>query len=238
MSKKPKVPVPISDLENQFRDQLDFLSRSMRDFDAGMESEYRRMAATLRVLLHKSKSSHPLADQVGLSETLLPSYAEPIDEQNLVSEHSLVGLVVGSAPTVYMPMLDRGWVIKRMLPLTEWKDELVLRDGLRKYFSRWDIVLAVANQDGGSHSDPAMDEAYYNLSRKNSVGWAHWTDDPNHSNQPITGIERAYVRHIAWEAHSGLSEAWQRLAGNRGCTCGSGRKARYCCMRRQMQNTA
>ena len=40
-----------------------------------------------------------------------------------------------------------------------------------KTFCRRDLILNVADTDGGAHVDPYLDEAYMGLSRKNSLGW-------------------------------------------------------------------
>jgi hypothetical protein len=37
--------------------------------------------------------------------------------------------------------------------------------------SRRELILHVAETDGGAHVDPALDEAYMDLSRNNSLGW-------------------------------------------------------------------
>ncbi len=37
--------------------------------------------------------------------------------------------------------------------------------------TRCDLVLNVADSDGGAHVDPSLDEAYMDLSRNNSLGW-------------------------------------------------------------------
>ena len=41
----------------------------------------------------------------------------------------------------------------------------------RRPSSRRKIVLALANQGGGAHVDPQLDEAYHRLSRIEGLGW-------------------------------------------------------------------
>ena len=36
---------------------------------------------------------------------------------------------------------------------------------------RRDLILNVADTDGGGHVDPELDELYYAFSKKNSLGW-------------------------------------------------------------------
>lgn len=38
-------------------------------------------------------------------------------------------------------------------------------------FTRGEIILVLANKEGGAHVDPKLDADYVNLSRFNSLGW-------------------------------------------------------------------
>jgi len=79
----------------------------------------------------------------------------------------------------------------------DWWNKIVIIDSLKTKFSRRDLVLALANKDGGAHVDPALDESYNNLSRKNSVGWiAHHSSGVE---TPVNEIELYSVRQIAYE---------------------------------------
>jgi len=57
-------------------------------------------------------------------------------------------------------------------------------------------VLNVANTDGGGHVDPALDEAYLDLSRNNSLGWVINKGDVQ---RPFPPPVMACVRQIAHE---------------------------------------
>ena len=63
-------------------------------------------------------------------------------------------------------------------------------------YSRSDLVLKVANQDGGGHVDPGLDDAYHDLSRGNSVGWLTGVGD---TVEPLSTPVLATVRQIAFE---------------------------------------
>jgi hypothetical protein len=43
----------------------------------------------------------------------------------------------------------------------------------RTLFSRKDLVLALANKEGGAHVDPESDAAYSKLAKSNSMGWTY-----------------------------------------------------------------
>lgn len=231
MAKPKKVPVPISAIEARFISQLGFLERSMEAYDAGAQDEVLRMAVALRTLLHKTHQSHPLVEQVQLHDTLLLSRCQ-LAPGNLVTEFPLAMMTMGDNQTAYVPLLDEfPFAPFRHLKISEWQDEqvIVLREmGQEQSLTRWDLVLALANQDGGAHSDPeGVPENYFALVHEHFGGFIATIGDGPEEN--IVGMEKATMRHIAWEAHTSLSQAWRRMLGKRGCHCNSGRQFRYCC---------
>lgn len=226
--KKPQRPVPASLIEEQVPVQLDFLESSMAAFDQGKTNEYRRMAHTIRLLLHDTGRSTSLLRQVRLTESLFLTHARAIDPRNLMTQHSLAMIRLGGGRSEFLPVLDQGPGTSKWISLDEWKSEIVIRDSHKHDFSRWDIVTVVADQDGGSHVDPQIEEAYFRLAHEASIGWMQSGPE---GDSPMVHLERAYIRHIAYEVHMSVGIAWKRLVGNRGCSCGSGRKARYCCMK-------
>ena len=76
-------------------------------------------------------------------------------------------------------------------------NEPVLRDDRRHLFTRWDFIAVVANQNGGAHIDPEIDEPYHRLVNDKSIGMVHVGPD---GESPVEHVEKVYVRHIAWEA--------------------------------------
>lgn len=227
MSKKPIRPVPLGQLEREFEVHLRFLDKSISDYDRGDVEEFRRLATSLRVLLHRTKHSVPLVDHIGLPDDDYVSYAAPINERNLLTECSIVMVSISNLETKYLPVLDQGPVRPRLMTLDAWKNEPVLRDDRREIMTRWDLVLTVANQQG-AHVDANLAEQYYRLVHENSCGWLV---SDGRAEVPLAGQAETCIRHIAWEGLVSLRRKWLRVLGNRGCPCGSGRKARYCCSR-------
>ena len=223
---KPRVPVALTDLENQFPEHLGFLKRSNKDFDEGHLSEYRRLATTLRVLLYSTDRSPSLLRQLGLEQQHFISFASPLNPRNLLSEFSLVITRVGDHGAKYIPLLDQSPFPSRQLLLTDWLYEPILRDVRRKEFSRLDFIKFVANQDGGAHVDPEIDEDYAQIKFGESVGLVFCKEGKEEN---ILDIEKCYIRHISFEASLSLELIWQHYLGNKFCSCGSGRKFRYCC---------
>jgi hypothetical protein len=138
----------------QIQRQLGFLKRSCEAFDAGQHDEGLRIAVSLRVLFHDTQVSTSLLTHLGIKTTakLLttfePGYAE--DKQS--------GTMVISVPFwvdskgVRKPPLEKN-ERHDFIPAPQWWDEVVMAMSSRKKFSRKDIVLAAANQDGGAHVD-------------------------------------------------------------------------------------
>ncbi len=69
--------------------------------------------------------------------------------------------------------------------------------------SRSDLILNVADSDGGAHVDPDLDEAYMDLSRHNSLGWILKEGDVT---RPFPAPVMACVRQIGHEVLVTLRE--------------------------------
>lgn len=77
-------------------------------------------------------------------------------------------------------------------------------------FTRSDIVLAVANTDGGSHVDPGLREAYDNLSRNNSLNWVAISPE---GTTPLSNPVLPTIRQIAFEVERSLVREFPELSG-------------------------
>jgi hypothetical protein len=145
----------------------------------------------------------------------------------------------------------------------DWWNGIVLRDQKTHAFTRRDLVLAVADQDGGAHVDAQLDEAYAELTRANSlqhtwgrneeggVGFMGFVlgDGPVVGHAPANSIALAHIRQIAWETLDTLRrhlvnyvrapicalpfDEAASATRNERCPCGSGRKFKHCFGRRQ-----
>ncbi|WP_379653779.1 SEC-C metal-binding domain-containing protein [Pseudoxanthomonas sp. UC19_8] len=196
-----------AELEQHLQDHLRFLKASADSFDRGFEGEAKRIAASLRVLLHDTKSSHSLLGQLGsLNETRFCDSSPPVNENNLLGHSGLVAMRIGDGGAKYVAMLDDS----PFLPFPEadfktWWASIVFKDGKQQTFSRRDIVLRVANQDGGAHVDPELNSAYSDLSRNNSLGWVY--SDGN-TETPMEGPEKAALRQICHEVLRSLDPSY------------------------------
>lgn len=68
----------------------------------------------------------------------------------------------------------------RRVPFDMWWEMPVIRlrpAGEQHDYSRFDLISAVANTDGGAHFDPKISEAYSRVSEDNVLGWTFHSGD-------------------------------------------------------------
>ena len=93
MSKIPQSP---DELMRHLHENIGFLLASCKEFDKGSFAEAKRLATTLRVLLHDTSQSKSLLGLLGIKNQLnYLNTATPYDSSNLLSHHGLVGLMIG-----------------------------------------------------------------------------------------------------------------------------------------------
>lgn len=143
-------------MHTQLQRQLGFLKRSCDAFDAGQQDEGLRIAVSLRVLFHDTQKSTSLLTHLGIRSTAKvlttfePGYSE--DKQTGVISVA-VPFWVDSTGARTPPLADGER--HEFILATEWWDEIVMATSHK--FSRQDIVMAAANQDGGAHVDASPD---------------------------------------------------------------------------------
>lgn len=154
---------------------MHFLERSARAFDDGFEAEAKRLAVVLRVLMHDTNQSHSLLKQHGIKDRLnFLDTAEPINPKNLLSTPGLVLMQItmtdqGPQGEYVAPLGDERPFPPRHAHFAQWWTAPVMKvDGT---WSRKQLVLTLANQEGGAHVDPALNERYEQLAKHNGLGW-------------------------------------------------------------------
>jgi hypothetical protein len=190
-----KVSQTRLDLEKQMSEQIGFLEKSARLFDDGDYAEAKRLAASLRVLLHETKNSKSLLGQLELLDSDFIDTAGDLNPRNMLTECPLLHMRIGAEPD-FAPTLGNVPIPPTPLKFPVWWGKPVFRDDQRKTFSRKDIVLSVANQDGGAHVDPGLDEPYHRLSRENSLAWTMGTQE---GRRPAKNPVPASIRQITYE---------------------------------------
>lgn len=183
------------DLAERLREQLTFLQASADAYDRGMVIEALRLATVLRTLLHDSPRSRSLLTQLGV-----------LDDLRFLSTGTMPGGFHGSegsimtvlAPVYMNPPLPP----KHRAPLHEaqpiaeqtfhawWTDPVLAARG--EQWTRKDLVLALANWEGGAHVHPKPKQKWIDLKRL-GAGWT--TGDSVSLNNPALPS----VRQIAFE---------------------------------------
>ncbi|MHB1095632.1 MAG: hypothetical protein ACYC3F_05625 [Gemmatimonadaceae bacterium] len=195
MASKRKLST--EELSEHYRQQWGHLRSSCALYDSGDETESRRIAATLRVLLHESRNSHALLGQLGMLDVLFFDTAQDPVTGNLLPTFGLV-LIEMIGPRVRFVAPPEGspprstWLI----PFEHWWKKEVISIPEQFRFSRRDLVLLMADQDGGAHVDPEIDEHYYRLTRENALGYVA---EVNGTVAPVKDVAAASVRQIAQE---------------------------------------
>jgi hypothetical protein len=213
------------DFKGQFDHQIAFIETSAAAYDSGNEPEAKRLAVNLRVLLHDTRNSTSLLKHLAVKD-LLPFRNTAADPPpvgvlmmfggGLCSVEATLG--EGGGKSRFVPVLDTD-PARNSRPLqcfADWWNGPVLDDQEGNSFSRYDLVHAVANKDGGAHIDAKLGVAYQALTRGNSMrltqekgvtedGWETVMGGivggpADEDAEPILGsIALASIRQIAFE---------------------------------------
>jgi hypothetical protein len=167
------------ELEEHLRRQVTYLRRSASAYDDGATDEAFRLATTVRVLCHETGSSRSLLHQLGLLPAKLRFVNTALRVPDLPSGAFAITAGLGTirinfdavtaTPTPVLDDLD-SYRVNPPQRFEQWwgtrflSNESPLR-GERQVFtySRRDVVLGMANKDGGAHVDPKMPDEYRGL---------------------------------------------------------------------------
>ena len=195
------------DLESHLREQIEFLKRSTKSYDEGFESEGKRIAVVLRVLLHDTNQSLSLLNQLRFKNILFHDTAFDYIPDNLMPSYCLVITKVTQSEWGYTPPLDNGppHMYKHgKVPFDTWWNKIVIVDPEKNMFTRKDLILTMSNKDGGAHVDPKISKAYKHITMLGSMGWKFVVDGTEL--KLSTKIELASVRQIAHEVLKSLKD--------------------------------
>jgi hypothetical protein len=185
---------PSGDVERATVDQVLGLRDACDLFDGGRDHQFHFMAVALRALCH-SGSSGSLLNGVREAGRAFPSSVHrPLAElDNGASDLFQVAQVGGGSRV--LPRLELGVTDMKTRKFKNWWREVVVTNERRRGISRGEIVLELANSEGGAHFTNDLEEVYEELARHNGLGlWTMengaWRD---YGHAPV----RATVRQIA-----------------------------------------
>lgn len=198
--KKPLIetrPLTADEVQEHLDDVLDILQEAVGTFDGrGKTNQAKTMAGAIRTLFHQSHTSHALIRQAGLAQRAMLSSAIATDELNLLPECGLLAMGFSPSGMRYLAQLDG--TPMEFISQVDWWSGPVLDDKAGLRFSRSDLILALANKDGGSHVDPMIPVAYARF-REAGLGM-----QPGFDGKRGVYPERHAVRQIAHEVLKSL----------------------------------
>jgi len=201
------------ELTSHLKDQIYFLINSAISYDKGFEGESKRIAATIRILIKDKTSCSALLTQLGKYDILFYDSATPFEQQNLMPCNCLCMVRLQIRPKEdlkeskgdYIAPLE--WLAPsrnsdRKVSLDRWWNRnIVIRDKDGITYTRKDIILKVAENEGGAHVDPKLTQSYANLTKFNSMGWKmHSADNITDFGNPVP----SNIRQIAHETIKSL----------------------------------
>jgi hypothetical protein len=241
------------ELQQHLKDTIQALELSSRSFDGGFEGEANRLAAAIRVLVHDTGSSKSLLGQLGQKSIKFYETSIPRNPRNIMTYSGLTAIELTSEGAKYVAVLDMlpPESPPRWVSFDEWWNRVIFVDQKGSETSRKDLILAVANKDGGAHLDPVLHGKYADLSRRNSLAWQF--SSPR-GDIPLEGPEKAAVRQITHEILKSLSPTMPmaepkvtgslligasavveekqavvpKVGRNDPCPCGSRKKYKHC----------
>lgn len=154
-------------------DQYEFIEVSAALFDEGHESEAKRIATALRILTRDTRTSKSVLGQLDLLDRIkMLNTSVAVNARNQLSTSGLVAIQVQRGGLRYIPLLNDypNSTEPVLLPYHRWLTDPIANAGGRTW-SRQDLILHVADKDGGTHVDPTVPEPFHNLSRNNAMGW-------------------------------------------------------------------
>jgi hypothetical protein len=223
MSEETKTPQSANELRRHLDEHLGFLRKSAELYDSGFVAEAKRLAVSIRVLVHDWKRSKSLLGQLGLKTSAFIDTALERPRDIVTSYAGLVGMSLASGPSKYVPHLDS--TEAKSVSFEEWWEAPVIIDFKQRKITRQRLILAVANKDGGAHVDPELDDIYADLSRTNSMSRMYSSEG---SWYPIIGVEHASVRQVAHEMLRAFDPTYN---------CGSPTSAKWNCSGRLGQHS-
>jgi hypothetical protein len=198
-------------LEKHLDEQLRFVESSAEAYDRGFIGEAKRLATTIRVLIHDTKNSRSLLSQLNKKINPFLDTAFNKNPNSIISYGGLVALakIHGDDKPEYMALLDEipPSFRNKWVNFETWWMEPIFINQKKEEISRSKLILTACDQDGGAHIDPKLDVIYDSLILGSFMGWE------SHSSKGkalISGAESAAIRQIAHEILRTLKSGYSK----------------------------
>jgi hypothetical protein len=202
-------------LKASLTEQVDFLRASAERFDAGHQHEAKRLALTIRVLLHDTNGTKSLLEQLGLKSELgfldtrtrrgPPAGFQVSEQLGWPTGMVVLEIAIGGPTTFRANRASDQDSRPAEVSFDAWCEEslLVSKDGTR--WNRRRFILGAANQEGGGHVDPKPSTWWRDLRDGTWMG-AVKVDGPA-GQVPLSDLEPAVIRQITHELLVSLEAA-------------------------------
>ena len=135
------------------KEQYDLLKYALNDYYAGVEAKAIEIAVRVRTLVHQSETSHAFLATIDPNYRTLDIYHKPpLGPKTIFSMRQ--GISMSGDGTSKIIRDDFKLATHELVPLDQWWTEPYLKIGPTVHSSKKDVVLDVANKDGGAHVDP------------------------------------------------------------------------------------
>ncbi|OZE22376.1 hypothetical protein CH256_22495 [Rhodococcus sp. 05-2254-6] len=204
------------DLRADLAEQRYFLRASCDLYDAGNVVEAKRIAVVLRVLVHDTfypdgkPNSRSLLSLMGVKSKLQWITVGAVDPANLLSSLNLTFMTMETTETgtqfSYTPYSEEDVLARgHLVDFETWWNEPMIKDGHGEHFSRKDLVLALANKDGGAHIDD-LQRRVAALANEGSTGWSVGAGDPSNPGLVVDNAELITITPLLASVRSIASE--------------------------------
>lgn len=214
------VIVPRANLDH-LAEQLGFLDASCAAYDTGNQAEVKRLATTVRVLVHDTRKSTSLLRRLGVktsfpwADGIVKAIFDDVRKHQLAGEtysgcllttvKMAVGFLEDHSKVRYVPVYEIQPLGERLAPFDYWWTQPRLADTEGTNFSRRDIVTVLANKDGGAHVDelPAHYERIVNGSSM-GVYLSRLDGKTARDDSPIPAAMRQVAEETRWSIRRAL----------------------------------
>jgi hypothetical protein len=223
LEKMAKYTVNKDELISHLFDQISFLIDSAISFDNGCEGESKRLAVAIRILVYHTSTSSALLTQLNKTKILFYDSANSFDPTNTLAVNYLTMIRMSKKEGEkdlkgdYIAPLENRISVnnpeKKIGFDRWWNQNIVIKDNSKNVFKRKDLIITVADKEGGAHVDPKLDQAYANLTRHDPLVWKVYTTE---GKRDMGNSVPPSIRQIAHEIIKTLREGTMDLFADKG----------------------
>lgn len=151
-----------TELFAKFREQVELLELANSNYDSGIEIAALNIATTIRVMVHQTSGStsaltHISKNHIEFLDTCTDD-SDPFSVFLGLLQKSFIGVNDGIGGVVlYEPLFKSQFPLsKSWSSFDSWWNKIIFRNPDNTTLTRKELVLTVANKDGGAHIDKSI----------------------------------------------------------------------------------